>query len=247
MKEGNYSRKIIETLKKIINKIDEKSALAFSAGLDSSILAKILKILNKDFILYSVVTNYSKDLEYIEKSKNIFNNIKIIKIDEEYIKNVAANVMKIIPRKTRMDLSIGICFYAIAENAIKDRCKIFITAQGADELFGGYYKYLRANPKDLERILEEDFKKCLTIDYIRDKSVVEVFGLKYFAPFSTEEMYRVAREIPIEYKIKNGIRKYILRIVAKEIGLPEFIYNREKKALQYSTGIEKIVKRLKII
>ncbi len=241
-------QKIIETLKKLIeNNVDEKSALAFSAGLDSSILAMVLKLCEKDFIAYSVATNYSKDIEYVEKSKSFLDNIKIIHLEEEDIKNASKIVLEKIPRKSRMDLSIAICFYYVSMHAKDDGCRILITAQGADELFGGYYKYLRCEKNLLENVMEEDFKKCISIDYIRDKSMAEMFGLKYFAPFSTNDMYLLAKRIPIEYKIRNGTRKYILREVAKNLGLPDFIYNREKKALQYSTGIERIIKRLKIL
>jgi asparagine synthase (glutamine-hydrolysing) len=45
-------------------------------------------------------------------------------------------------------------------------------------------------------------------------------------------------------KIKNGVRKYILRELARKRGLPEEICSREKKAIQYSTGINKAVKRI---
>ncbi len=245
-----YVEDIIKTLKQVIREsVNDKVALSFSAGLDSSILAKILRDLGLNHKLYSIVTRYSKDEEYIFKIKPYFSNVEIIRLSETDIIRTYRFLIKRIPRKTRMDLSIATCFYFVAREASKDECKILMTAQGADELFGGYYRYLRLskNPKRLKEEMEKDFIKCLNIDYLRDKNVSDIFGLKYFAPFSTKEMHEVAKKIPMEYKIKNNIRKFILREVAKTLNLPSFIYNREKKALQYSTGIEKIVKKLKLL
>ena len=39
------------------------------------------------------------------------------------------------------------------------------------------------------------------------------------------------------------IRKHILRDAAYEMGVPEYIAYRPKKAAQYGTGIDKIIKK----
>ena len=52
--------------------------------------------------------------------------------------------------------------------------------------------------------------------------------------------------IPGKYKIRNNedlLRKHILRDVAKSIGVPDYIADRPKKAAQYGSGINKILKK----
>jgi asparagine synthase (glutamine-hydrolysing) len=50
--------------------------------------------------------------------------------------------------------------------------------------------------------------------------------------------------IPLEYKLKANIRKYIFREFARTLGLPEKITERAKKAAQYGSGIMSVMKKL---
>ena len=43
--------------------------------------------------------------------------------------------------------------------------------------------------------------------------------------------------------IENNIRKVILRSVAKKLKLPDEIINQTKKAIHFSSGIDKVVKK----
>jgi len=53
--------------------------------------------------------------------------------------------------------------------------------------------------------------------------------------------------LPINLKIgpeKTDVRKLVLRKTAENMGLPESISRRPKKAVQYATGVDKALKRL---
>ncbi|MGI6447364.1 MAG: hypothetical protein ACOX01_01930 [Methanobrevibacter boviskoreani] len=53
-------------------------------------------------------------------------------------------------------------------------------------------------------------------------------------------------DIPAKYKISGGddnVRKNILRDLAIDKGIPEFIAYRNKKAAQYGSGIDKILRK----
>jgi asparagine synthase (glutamine-hydrolysing) len=53
--------------------------------------------------------------------------------------------------------------------------------------------------------------------------------------------------IPSEYKVKTGndvTRKWILRAAAKELGVPDDIAWRRKKAIQHGTGVENAIHKL---
>ena len=58
------------------------------------------------------------------------------------------------------------------------------------------------------------------------------------------DVVELALRLPLNFKIRNGVRKYILRKVAKEIGLPREIYERPKKAVQYGSGFVKVVRKI---
>jgi asparagine synthase (glutamine-hydrolysing) len=42
----------------------------------------------------------------------------------------------------------------------------------------------------------------------------------------------------------DGLRKIVLRKTAKNMGLPETVVEKPKKAMQYTTGVDKTLKRL---
>jgi len=42
----------------------------------------------------------------------------------------------------------------------------------------------------------------------------------------------------------NALRKTVLRKVAEDIGLPRCIVKKPKRAMQYATGVNKVIKKL---
>jgi asparagine synthase (glutamine-hydrolysing) len=61
------------------------------------------------------------------------------------------------------------------------------------------------------------------------------------SPFLEYDITDLSLKIPVEYKIKDGVRKYILRELGRKIGLNKEIVEREKKAAQYGSGIMKVL------
>jgi len=51
----------------------------------------------------------------------------------------------------------------------------------------------------------------------------------------------MALSIPLDFKIRGGRRKHLLREAAKLLGLPEEVAETPKKAAQYSSGILKLL------
>jgi asparagine synthase (glutamine-hydrolysing) len=80
----------------------------------------------------------------------------------------------------------------------------------------------------------------------RDDAVSMANGVELRVPFLDKDIIDLALDIPGIYKIKDNediLRKHILRDVAKSIGVPGYIADRPKKAAQYGSGINKILKK----
>jgi asparagine synthase (glutamine-hydrolysing) len=66
-------------------------------------------------------------------------------------------------------------------------------------------------------------------------------------PFANYSLAKFAITLPFELKIKfldNGMRKIALRRLGEKLGLPPHIAQRQKRAIQYATGVSKILKKL---
>jgi asparagine synthase (glutamine-hydrolysing) len=99
---------------------------------------------------------------------------------------------------------------------------------------------------ELEDALITDLKNIGDANLVRDNKLAYRNEIKLVTPYLRWEVIGAAIKIPPEYKIKreNGkiVRKYVLRKIAEKY-LPGEIAWREKRAIQYSTGISKILKK----
>jgi asparagine synthase (glutamine-hydrolysing) len=66
-------------------------------------------------------------------------------------------------------------------------------------------------------------------------------------PFATYKIAKFAVSLPIELKLErsqNTLRKLVLRNAAKNLGIPENIVEKHKKAIQYTTGVSRVLEKI---
>ena len=242
----------MELLKRIVNsinnsiEIEDKFGIAFSGGIDSSLLAKISHDIHKEkVILLSIGFPCSHDLEF---SKKIANELEMKHFTYE-INNKEFNVIvnKVIDNLKCNNISHienCIAFYFISILAYLKKCRIVLTANGFDELFCGYDKYRQIftyGQTELENFMEQKILNELTlIDEIA--SISKEFNVKIKQPFLTQSFINFAKTIPIDKKIlspNDYLRKHILREIAVSLKIPIEAAMKPKKALQYGTLIHK--------
>lgn len=235
------SEKLKELLiKSVKNCTNEKNiAIAFSGGLDSSVIAKIAKNYFK-VSLYVVGTKECLDIEsakFVAKALKL--KLEIIEINKKDIEIAIPRLIKITNCKNPVFISFALPLYFVAKNCKE---KILISGQGPDELFGGYAKYLKMD--DADREMQKDTSDLLSTGTSQHLAIAREFKKELKLPYLDKEIVDFASKIPIKYKIQGGVRKYILIQVAKQIGLPKEIAEREKKSAQYGSGIMKEIKKL---
>ena len=180
---------------------------------------------------------------------------------------VLPNVVSIIDRKEDpLQVSCAVPVYIAAKAAAKDGLKIMLSGQGGDELFGGYARYLKevGDKKKLTDVMKRDVKRAYDDNLNRDMAMAKAHDIELRFPFMNDKLGKfVMNDIPVEFKIKSitdekksefscidemegsrYVRKYILRKVAKEFGVPNNILNRPKKALQYGSHSMKMLDKI---
>ena len=224
----------------------EKIGVLFSGGVDSSTIAKYAQDFNLKPQLFTFGTEYSKDKEYAQKLSHDLNlDFHYLFLTSEIIKQTIPKVIELLNKvdieTNLMQVSLSIGFFEIAKLAKEKGITLFLSGQGSDELFGGYNKYLKLKDDALALQMKKDTDNLFKVDVIRDRVMA---GIPIYFPYLDNDFKNFSLELPIGLKIKDGERKWILRELAKKRGLPEYIFTRPKNALQYSSGIQKIVEKL---
>jgi asparagine synthase (glutamine-hydrolysing) len=254
--EKNNEKNTIKKLKKIISEAiairtpDRKFGVLFSGGVDSAIVAKVLKDSKQEFTCYVAgIEKKSADVvEATEAAAVLGLRLKTIVIGSEKVENYLKKVVPLIEDSNVVKVGVALPLYASCEQARKDSCKVIFSGAGADEVFAGYARYKNASPAALNKDCYSDVLKIYEKNTYRDDVVTMHNNLELRVPFLDKEVVEDGLAIAPELKIKkenNGlIEKYILRKVAVELGIPEHIAFRKKKAAQYGSGFDKVIGKL---
>lgn len=272
---------LIESVYKRINSLD-KVGLIFSGGVDSSILAIILKeiaaqreelikqenLLNEgndefkgseikplNIKLFAVGLENSQDINFSKKIANDLDlELEEIIINEDIIKRYVGNVLTAIEDANVMKIGVGMTMFIASKFMAEEGYNVAISGQGADELFGGYNRYLKHFEDNtlsdayfaLDSEIRHDIENMYHVNLERDYAVTNVNGVELRVPFLDKKLVTLALDCPANYKIKDSediLRKHILRDVARDFDLPDYVCDRPKKAAQYGSGINKILKK----
>lgn len=234
-------------------RLTKTSGIAFSGGIDSTFLAALAKNIDPSISLYAVGLPDSHDLAQAQRAAEVAgmeDSLKTHLLSPKEIEAAIPNVIYSTESTDPMKIAIGLPLYFVAKTAKEDGKRVLLTGQGADELFGGYSRHeglLEQSPEVLDRAIYSDLKNISTINLERDDMVTMANSVELRVPFLDKEVIKTGLAISPELKVlkKDGlyIRKYILRKAADGL-LPSELLWKEKKAIQYGTGVQKVLDRL---
>jgi asparagine synthase (glutamine-hydrolysing) len=221
----------------------KRVAVAFSGGLDSSLLAVCAKKHSR-VLACSVYAHGSRDSVGAPAAADLVGAEPLLaKVDERTVKDELPAID--LPFWTSpMDRSLW-CIYSIASRiAAEAGAEVMLLGQLADELFGGYMKYERILAREGESaaasLMQEDVDGCGRRGFLRDEAACSRWLEPRF-PFADRRVLEFGLRLPVAFKIRRGVRKAVLREAAVHLGVPEELRGAPKKAAQYSSGILKMM------
>jgi asparagine synthase (glutamine-hydrolysing) len=207
--------------------------ILFSGGLDSTLLS----CLSPDVLPITCGTEDSSDISFSRKAAGELNFVlKEILIDPQMVENALCDVMYACESRNPMDVGIALPIFFAAREASRNT-HILLSGNGADELFGGYAKYI-----DSPHLMYDDIKNIAHDNLERDDMVAASQGISLRHPYLDLKVVRFALSLPFDF-LFHGRRKRILADVAQRVGVPSFIYERKKTAMQYGSGVFPILKK----
>lgn len=217
-------------------------AIAFSGGLDSSLIAALCP----EAELYSVGMTGSHDIMQTKKAALLLgmeDKLHLHELTVDDVKNALPDVIRAIESIQPQMVSIAMPLFFASKDAHDDGLRVMLSGQGADELFAGYKRYEKMQPLELESALTSDLDNIAQNNLERDDAVTMANSVELRVPYLDRDVLELALRIAPELKIKNGVRKYILRLAAGKI-LPDELTGKDKKAAQYSSGIYSAIEKL---
>lgn len=217
--------------------------IAFSGGVDSSILAARLK-----GPLYVGGFPDSHDVEAARTAADrLGGDLRVVEFTHDDIERAVPTVVEATGRSNPMDVQIALSLYLVAEAAAADGHDRLAVGQGADELFGGYAKVQKA-PEDPRvdagtvRGATREVTGTLPGQLERDVLTLRAAGVEPVAPLLADRVVAASLSLPEALLVDGDERKVALRRAADF--LPEEIRTREKKALQYGSLLSREFDRL---
>lgn len=234
----------VAILEAIDKRIPHKNfGVMLSGGVDSTLIAYILKKQKAKFTCYSVGIETSKD---IEAAKEV---AKALKLTHRYKVYSLAEMEKLIKKATKIVgdanvVNVGVAAVELAaiELAKKDNINIFFGGLGSEEIFAGYQRHSEA--KDINKECWNGLKNMHGRDFIRDAAVATVMKATFLVPLLDENVILKSMKIPGKYKLNKNEKKIILREVAVDLGLENKFAFRKKIAAQYGSGFDKAIDKL---
>jgi len=224
-------------------------AILFSGGLDSTLIATVARQFTTKPLLVTAGIAGSQDLEAARKiAKELDLPHKEVVLTEDEIVKVYKKCYKI--RKgdlLKVELMVPV-FSCCREAARAGKWKI-LSGSGAEELFIGYDRYFKYKGKQLEKLLVKEIADLPNGDCGAQDLIAKNFGIRAAFPFLYPPFVKEVLATPLKERLgTREDKKPLLRKIASALDVPQDAIDRKKKAMQYGSGVHKIlVKRIKEI
>lgn len=224
-----------------------KIGVAFSGGVDSTLVSKVCSDMGYDLTLLTVGFARSHDILFAKKiNESLHLPHQTLEIDSTSFAQITKKINQKINTQNLSWNENCIAFYYISTLANSLKINMVVTANGIDELFCGYNAYREIFSegasgiiKSMDTKLENEIRMMELVNLVSSE-----FGVRIVQPLLTSGFIKYAKTIPISEKIHGQddlIRKHIIRRLAGKVGVPETSFAKRKKALQYGTRIHKML------
>ena len=234
---------IKNAIKKTVPK--KRIGVAFSGGVDSTLISKVLSDLDYNVTLLTIGFSESHDILFAkEVNEKLKFSHHVLEIKPDTFGKISSDINQKIKTENLSWNENCIAFYYVSKLAQSLDIDTVVTANGIDELFCGYNAYRDVFSEGESKILElMDSKLENELQMMKAVNLISSeFGVKIIQPLLSPEFIEFAKAIPISEKILDSedlMRKHAIRKLAKDVQVPEISYNKRKKALQYGTKIHR--------
>jgi asparagine synthase (glutamine-hydrolysing) len=217
--------------------------VVLSGGLDSTLTLLHVREMHPDCVAFTIGAPGSEDIAYARRVT------RDLGVEHEVIELSSGDIRLPDIRETiRMS---ELTEYGDVINAVVSRplfarvrscgVKVVLCGDGSDELFGGYEIYRQADPVLRQRIFRHKLDNLGRTELQRVDRTSMGQGVEARVPFLDLALVRLAMQLPMELKLRDGQEKWILRHAFADV-LPSYVRQRPKNPLSHSSGLHERVR-----
>lgn len=212
--------------------------LALSGGLDSTILAYLLKDKKPNCLAIISQDHTANDLTYSQMAAKEFGlPLAIFTYDTAQILEAVEQTIRILGNFNDIEIRNNVVPYLAISQVKSQGYNKIITGDGADEIFAGY-NFLISKP---ESELIQDLARLAKIMHFPSHKIGKALGVTVESPFCHNTVLELAKNLPASdlVGIHDGKKfgKFILR-ESFEGMIPRAIAWRQKSPMQQGAGTE---------
>ena len=246
----NIYNKLYQAVAKRVDNTERPIACLLSGGLDSSLIAALVKQIHTgELHTWSIGFEGSDDLKYAQLVADHIGSIHhSIEVTEEEFLFAIPDVINSIESYDTTTVRASVGNWLICKKIkLNSDAKVIFNGDGADEVMGGYL-YFHEAPDSIA--FDKDCRKLLSdihfFDVLRSDRSISSHGLEARTPFLDRDF--VQYYLSISYNLRNHKyngepEKYLIREAIKTYNpnlLPQQVLNRTKEA--FSDGVSKQTK-----
>ena len=239
---GVISQELFRKLETAIEKSENRGNLGawLSGGLDSSVLAALACRYSQPFHTFTAGLPGAPDVTYAQiVAEFIRSEHHVLIVQTQDLLTVLPEVIYHLESFDAWLVRSSIMNYLVARIA-SDYVPEVVSGEGGDELFAGYDYLKLLNPANLLDELIDITSRLHNTALQRVDRCASAHGTVAHVVFLDPDVVDYALRIPVEYKLHDGVEKWILRQVAADI-LPESIVNRPKAKFWQGAGVEDLL------
>ncbi|HLP79843.1 MAG TPA: diphthine--ammonia ligase [Acidobacteriota bacterium] len=225
----------------------QKVGILFSGGIDSTLIAYVLKKHAYPFTCYTAALHDDATIaDDLAWSRKIAAHLgfplveSVVSLDK--VETEIKEVIQIIESSNVVKVGVAIPFHLCAKAAAKDNVRVLFSGLGSEEVYAGYQRHEQS--QDINKECISGLRKMYERDLYRDDVITMAQTIELRLPFLDFDVIRHGLTIPAQFKIVGDVKKAILRDAAKILGLPQEYADRPKKAAQYGSRFDKAIEKL---
>jgi asparagine synthase (glutamine-hydrolysing) len=225
----------------VINRVGNGFAGSWlSGGIDSTALAAIARPHMKEFHTFTAGLEESRDVHYARvAARHIGSTHHTRTVTTEEILQTIPEVIYHLESFDALLIRSSILNFLVAKLA-SDYVPAVFSGEGGDELFAGY-DYLKNIPEEnLQEELIDIIARLHNTALQRVDRSASAHGTVAYVGLLDQDVVDLALSIPTEFKIKDGIEKWILRKSVADL-LPEELLMRKKAKFWQGGGVTEII------